>query len=102
MRLPVPLSAAEKAREKARPVCVREVVCLLRLRSGCVTGSASTAATTGTAGSSWSAITSARARRFLVARRERRGDTAIAEPLEVAADRRGHLVLVALLFHPPG
>ena len=43
-----------------------------------------------------------RTRRLLVARRERRGDTAIAEPLEVAANRRGHLVLVALLFHPPG
>ena len=43
-----------------------------------------------------------RARRVLVARRERRGDAAIAEPLEVAADSRGHLVLVALVFHPPG
>jgi hypothetical protein len=40
--------------------------------------------------------------RAVVARREGRSHTALAEPLEVTADRRGHLALVALLLHPPG
>lgn len=36
------------------------------------------------------------------ARRERHRDAALAKPVEVAAERSGHLVLVTLLLHPPG
>ena len=62
----------------------------------CVTGS-------GEAGSraSKGSATGCRLGLRVVSRRERRGDTAVAEPLEVTSERLRHLVLVALLLHPP-